>query len=448
MQKNGLEARSDLDAVRLLRKSGIEPFATPNIGAGAAAPSAGGDTSAVKVPMKGPGQKSNQLTSVSPEERELSIRKIQQNLVRRRRRRIFATLAKLFVFIALPTIVAGYYFSQLATPIYSSHSSFVVQKNSGASTAAGGLLGGTSFATAQESISVQQYLEGRPVMLRLDEEYGFRRLFEGEDIDAIQRLTPDATNESAHSLYNRRVKISYDPTEGIIGLEVSTPDPVASYEISNILHRYAEAEVGQMTARSEADQIRGARDALAEAEQNLEAAQSQVLELQSSVGILNSQSEISFLMSEITTMETQRRELELDQEELLSNARPNQARVDALQRQIDRLDERIRERRSRMTEGGEDTMSLARIQSELNAAEIELAMRQSILSSSIQNFEVARQEASRQSIYLNRAVEPTIADDNTYPKVFENTLLSFLVFAGIYLMVTLTYSILREQMTT
>lgn len=45
-------------------------------------------------------------------------------------------------------------------------------------------------------------------------------------------------------------------------------------------------------------------------------------------------------------------------------------------------------------------------------------------------------------------VEPVAPDEATYPRSLENTILAFLVFAGIYLMISLTASILREQVTT
>ena len=45
-------------------------------------------------------------------------------------------------------------------------------------------------------------------------------------------------------------------------------------------------------------------------------------------------------------------------------------------------------------------------------------------------------------------VEPVVPDEATYPRALENTILAFLVFAGIYLMISLTASILREQVTT
>ena len=38
--------------------------------------------------------------------------------------------------------------------------------------------------------------------------------------------------------------------------------------------------------------------------------------------------------------------------------------------------------------------------------------------------------------------------DNSAPPTFENTIVAFLIFAGIYLMVSLTASILREQVSS
>ncbi len=46
-------------------------------------------------------------------------------------------------------------------------------------------------------------------------------------------------------------------------------------------------------------------------------------------------------------------------------------------------------------------------------------------------------EANKQTRYLEMGVHPVAPDQPTYPRVFENTILAFLVFAGIYLMTSL-----------
>ena len=51
------------------------------------------------------------------------------------------------------------------------------------------------------------------------------------------------------------------------------------------------------------------------------------------------------------------------------------------------------------------------------------------------------------SLDLTISVPPIAPDSPTYPKAFENTVLAFLIFSGIYLIISLTVSILREQVS-
>ena len=70
-----------------------------------------------------------------------------------------------------------------------------------------------------------------------------------------------------------------------------------------------------------------------------------------------------------------------------------------------------------------------------------------MLAQATSAMETTRIEASRQTRYLSIAVQPVAADDPTYPRAFENTLVVMLIFAGIYLMVSMTVAILREQVS-
>jgi capsular polysaccharide transport system permease protein len=81
-------------------------------------------------------------------------------------------------------------------------------------------------------------------------------------------------------------------------------------------------------------------------------------------------------------------------------------------------------------------------------AQADLATRDMMLQSALQQVEQTRMEANRQVRYLTTAVEPVPADTPSYPRKFENTILAFLIFSGIYLMCALTASILREQVSS
>ena len=92
----------------------------------------------------------------------------------------------------------------------------------------------------------------------------------------------------------------------------------------------------------------------------------------------------------------------------------------------------------------QDAQLTARIQ----MAQADLATRDMMLQSALQQVEQTRMEANRQVRYLTTSVAPVASQSPSYPRSFEDTILAFLIFSGIYLMVSLTASILREQVSS
>ena len=263
----------------------------------------------------------------------------------------------------------------------------------------------------------------------------------------MQRLPEDASNEAAYKAYQRNVKIGYDPTEGILKMEVIAASPAASQAFSEHLISYAEEQVDNLTQRLRADQMSGASSSFDEAEQRVQEAQTRVLELQEQLGVLDPVTETSSIMQQVTQFEVQLRQKQLELQQLLANSRPNQARVDAVRGEIQRLQELIGNMRSSMTDSNTGGASLARITGQLRIAEADLATRQLLLQQALTQLETARIEANRQTRYLSLGVNPIAPDEPTYPRAAENTMLAFVIFAGIYLMMSLTASILREQVS-
>jgi len=443
--KHGIEAASDHDAVRLLRRRGIDPFrpaAVLQLIERKPAEDAGTPRLPQTVPPPG-------LPATPPDDaaRAREIIDIQRDIVRRRRRNFLMLLARLAAFVFLPTILAGWYYYRVATPLFATKTEFIIQQADAQVGGLGSMFRGTQFATSQDSIAVQGYLQSRDAMLRLDRDLGFKAHYAQGFIDPVQRLDPGASNEAAYRLYQRNVKIGYDPTEGLIKMEVIAADPAVSQSFAEALIGYAEEQVDQLSARLREDQMKGARDSFADAEAKVEAAQQKVLALQERLGVLDPMSESNAVMSQVATFEVELQKKRLELQQLLDNASPNKARVEGAKGDITRLEELIRNLRSQLTEGTASTASLAQVSGQLRIAEAELENRQLMLSQALQQLETARIEANRQVRYLETAVSPVAPDEPTYPRAFENTLLALLIFGGIYLMLSLTASILREQAT-
>ena len=448
-QKHGIAVDSDFDAVLKLRRAGIDPFKRSNMLELVGADGAGRGGAGVPGTLPQPAAPRLPANHVyNDEDRARTVREIQMDIVRRRRRKLAFLFARLAFFVFLPTLIVGIYYYNYATPMYATKSEFVIQKADGAGGAGlGGLFAGSGLATSQDSITVQSYLTSRDAMLRLNKDLGYKAVFSSPDIDAIQRLGPDATNEQAYKLYMKYVKIGYDPTEGIMRMEVVAPTPVLSEDFSEALISYAEQRVDNLTQRLREDQMEGSIASYDKAEKDMLTAQGEVLRLQEEMGVFDATSDASALMAQVTGFESQLQEKRLSLQQLLDNSKPNKARVDGLRGDIGRLEALIAELRGRLTETGGENGSLASISGRLRIAQTNLETRTVLMQQSLQQLEVARVEANKQTRYLELGVRPVAPDEPTYPRSFENTILAFLIFAGIYLMASITGSILREQVS-
>ena len=445
-QKHGIAASSDYEAVLLLRKKGIDPFDPAALLA--LVGQTRSEDARVQLPQTVAPPRALPPAPLTEGERASEIMAIQRDIVLRRRRNLMRLIARLAAFVLFPTLLVSLYYYLVATPMYATKAEFVIQQAENPATGLGSMFRGTQFATSQDSIAVQGFLQSRDAMLRLDRDLGFKAHFAQPGVDPIQRIDATATNEEVYRLYKRNVKIGYDPTEGIIKMEVIAADPALSQKFSEALIGYAEEQVDNLSARLREDQMKGARTSFEDAETRVQQAQEKVLELQQALGVLDPMSESSAAMAQIAQLEghLQKKKLELSQ--LLDNASPNRARVDGAKGDVARLEGLIKELRVGLTQGKNGNESLAQVTGQLRIAEADLETRQMMLAQALQQMETARVEANRQVRYLETNVSPVAPDEPTYPRAFENTLLAFLIFGGIYLMVSLTVSILKEQATS
>ncbi|WP_372573881.1 capsule biosynthesis protein [Ruegeria jejuensis] len=458
-QKHNLPATSDYDAVRLLREHGIEPFKRPNLlelvvprdeeASDKERPSAKARQKVQLPQTVKPGQQNLPAPDMSPaQRREMEITQIQRDIARRRRRKLTMLMARLAFFVLLPTAIVGWYFYNIATPMYSTKSEFAILQADGGGASVGGLFAGTQFATTQDSVLVQDFLESKEAMLLLDRDRGFKSHFSQPWVDPIQRLAPDATNEDAYKTYSRIVTIGYDSAEGVIRMEVSATDPETATEFSESLLGYAEDRVNGLSGEKREDQMREARKSFESAQQERRNAQEALVELQMQGAVLDPQGVIAGLRARINTVELELQEKELQLAALLDNTRPNRAKVEGTQADINRLQTLLDALNAEMVDASNGENSLAQLSVRIQMAQADLVSRDMMLQSALQQMETTRMEANRQVRYLTVSVNPVPSQESSYPRKFENTILAFLVFAGIYLMISLTASILREQVSS
>ena len=436
-QKHGLAPTSDFDAVRLLRARGIDPFQRANMlelvvpdagGAGGpGAPSAGQlDTPRpdprIQLPQTVPASGKPQLPSTqmaSPAERRAAeIMQIQRDLAGRRRKKMALLLTRLAFFVLLPTIVAGYYFYAVATPMFSTKSEFLILKAESSASGMGSMFSGTQFATNQDAIAVQSYLLSKDAMLRLNEDEGFKAHFTQDWIDPIQRLQDDPSNEEAYKLYKRNIEIGYDPTEGVIKMEIMAADPETAARFSRALIGYAEDRVDNLSLRKRSNAVTDAQIGLEDAQSARQEAQEKLVRMQQEGAVVDPEGRIAALRGQINNVEIQLQEKRLTLQALLDNAPPNSSRVQGAEGDVRRLEALLAELNGQMTTATTGENSLAEIAVQVQLAEADLATRDLMLQSALERLEQARRDADSQARYLTTSVVPVASEDPSYPRKF------------------------------
>ncbi|SDE15104.1 capsular polysaccharide transport system permease protein [Paracoccus isoporae] len=478
---HGMDVESDEEAVIALRERGVDPFhrsslskvmasagtASSRAAGGAqnraAGPATGSEIALRRDPqLPGSPQPLGQITPVkvpagkdglpsreqlTEEKRAAEIIRIQRDIARRRRRKQFWLAVRLLLLVGIPTLIAGWYYFRIATPLYETKSQFLIQQADSAITASGNsILSGIQLNP--DFVAVQSYLTSKNAMLRLDEEIGFKSAFQDPSLDPLLRLPEDVNDDTAFKTFKDMVKVKYDPTEGVLNMDVVAPDPELSEQYSRALIRYAEGMVDDMTSRVREDQMAGAQQNYLNAEQRVLQAQDAVQELQQQMGVFDAESESSLVMNRITQLEGQLTTKRLELAQLESNLSPNASRVQGVRGDIERIQQMIDDSRSELTQGSDTRESIAEIGGRLQMAQADLAIRQELMANSAELLEVARVEANKQVRYLSLSVAPIVPEAAAYPKAVSNTIVAFLIFLGIYLLMSLTASILREQVST
>ena len=290
--------------------------------------------------------------ALTEQRRAAEILRIQRDIARRRRIKQFWLAVRLLLLVGIPTAIAGWYYYVVATPLYETRSQFLIQQADTASVGSGNsILSGIQLNP--DSVAVQSYLTSKNAMLRLDDEIGFKSAFQDPALDPLLRLPPDATDDDAFKTYSDMLKVGYDPTEGVLDMDVIAPDPALSEEYSRALIRYAEGMVDDMTSRVRSDQMAGAQENYEEAERRVRDAQAEVQALQEQMGVLDPQSESGLVMSRIGQLQGELTSKQLELAQLQANAQPNPSRVQGVEGDIARLRELIAETRSELTEGSD-----------------------------------------------------------------------------------------------
>jgi capsular polysaccharide transport system permease protein len=365
-------------------------------------------------------------------------------LLRRLRRRV----DRIFVAtVLLPTASALLYFGLIASDVYISESRFVVRSPQRQSqTGLSALLQGTGFARAQDdTYSVTDYALSRDALRELDRRLNVRAAYSSPEIDRLQRfpqLDGDASFEALHRHYQKHVAVQYDSVSSITVLTVRAFTAKDARDVNELLLVMGEQLVNNMNDRSRQDLIQVASNEVALAEDKVRQAALALSTFRTDRSVFNPTQQSVLQLQAVGKIQEELLQAEAQLAEM-RRLSPSNPQVASMTARVETLRQSVQRESAKVTGSGAGSLAAKAPAFERLTLEKEFADRQ--LASALGSLELARNEAQRKQLYLERLVQPNLPDVAVEPRRIRSILVVLVIGLISWGVVSLIVAGIREH---
>jgi capsular polysaccharide transport system permease protein len=361
-------------------------------------------------------------------------------------RRLLLHRALRWTVVFLPTLLAGAYFFLVAADQYESEARFIVRSAARPEVPGGlALLVQLGLGRSQDdSFIVQDYLTSRDAIDRLQTQLPLREMFNREGADFLARYPSVLYGPRAEQFYRyfqHMVSVVHVDKTGISTLRVSAFNAVDAHNLAETLLGSGEELVNRINHRLQTDAVGNSLRELQTAQQRMVDAQIELTNFRNRELILDPARSAVALAELIARLSSELGATQAQVAEMRSGAAASPQLL-ALQRKASALEEQIARERARVASGGDDLAGRIAVYERLSL-EREFANR--MVGAAEAELVRSRTEAARQLLYLERIVEPNLADYPTQPKRVRSVLTIFAVNLLILLICWLIWSGVREH---
>src|SRR5271165_292736 len=318
-----------------------------------------------------------------------------------------------FVFIGfLPTILAGVYLMAFAANRYVSVASFVVRTASKptASTGLGALLQMVGFSRSDDDVySVQDFLGSREAVEQLKKKLPLHEFFSHSARDFVMAFPSfryGDTNEEFYKYIENFIEVVHDNISGITTLTVQAFRPRDAYQIATELLTLAEEKVNELNERIRRDAVRVAEEEVRRSETRLSDVMVQMTTFRNRELMIDPNKNSIILSELIGRLGTDLAETQSLVTEKASSS-PEDPGLPSIRRHAQSLQNQIQAERGKI---GSDSAGLADKVAAYERLTMERDFAKTVLTRSLDSLDLARAEARRQQLFLERIVSPQLPD--------------------------------------
>ena len=334
------------------------------------------------------------------------------------------------ILVILPTFVYFLYASVLETPGYVSETRVTVQsapkKHVSLADASGSLLskfvGSFSSDTERDAYIVLNYIKSAALIEDIGGRPTLERFYAKPEIDFFSRLPRDEPMEDLLQYWRSRISANVDTVSGLLTVKITAYSPQDALELAQSVNALSEKLINNISLRVREDALDKAKVEVARASDELGARRAALLAFRNSNELIDPIARAKSLGQTIATLTLDKIDSETALSVLARSNVTDSPSVSVLKSQIASLDQQIDRLKSQLTTpAGNAAVSSQLAGYEALKLREEFATRIYVIAQD--SYLHAQQELQRQQLYLITVVRPTRAEEATYPKLPQSTIL-------------------------
>ncbi|MDO7836027.1 lipopolysaccharide biosynthesis protein [Sphingobium sp. HBC34] len=336
--------------------------------------------------------------------------------------------------VMLPTLIVALYFALFAANQYESEAHLVVRSNSGGKESSGGLDAvlksfGTSDSS-KEAATLADYMRSHDVVASLRRNDQLVERYRRPEADLISRLpVADPTDETLLKYFKSRSTIDLDPDTGIMTVKVRSFRPADSYALINAMLALGEKRVNALNLRSYESMQGLARRQVADAEKGLRDAQAGLTAFRRGQGDVDPQGSAEAQLKLVTELRKEEAMARAEMDAIASQIGSDNPQYRALQSRAVAINSQLNSQQGFLVG---NSRSIATRLGDYQDLELRREFESKRYAAAAAALESAREQATRQQLFVVRLVEPNMPEKATYPKGMKTIFTVFLALAIAY----------------
>jgi capsular polysaccharide transport system permease protein len=346
-------------------------------------------------------------------------------------------LALRIALVLLPTMMAIVYYAALASDRYVSEARFVIRTASKPTNLAGGLgalmqLIGMS-RSQDDAYAVRDFLTSRDAMHELESRMDLPAIYRNRDADPFTRYPSvlfRKTDEGFFRYFEHRLTVVVNESSGLTTMRVEAFRPEDSAKVARTLLNLGEDLVNRLNARMQADAVRLAATEVTRAEQIRIDRQVAVTAFRNRELILDPAANSTMVVELIGKLSESLADVRTQIAQTQANA-PNSPQLRSMREQAAAIERQIQTERDRVANNSDGLADKIEQYERLMLAQ-EFSVQ--TLAQAVMALELARVDARRQQLFLERVVEPGVPDEAIMPQRWRSVFTVFgfnVIFAGV-----------------